>query len=923
MKHLLTILFLLLGSSQALFAQKGEQAEALFAKFKAAATFDYRYPREKVYVHFDNSGYLEGDTIWYKAYVVRASSLTPTNLSRVLYVDLLNADGQLMEQQTLRIDSLGQANGAFSLALPVRAGFYEVRAYTREMTNWDEAACFTRVLPVFGAKPNATKQVKSGDFGTEELQIPMPTPRKKPTFGSPRPYTLGQEKERRLSFYPEGGWRANGLDQEVAFWLTDGRGHAVDDTLQVFADDGQLVAQATAEHEGRGSVLLPAGMGRGHARLMGGRKQWPLPEPTGGFSLHAVRTDSGLVVQVMANDSAARATGLLGLAVMNRDRVCYFDTLSATTEGVEQMVPMRALRSGVNRIELYGADGRSRATRLVWCPVKADDQRKIRLKIRQNKAVYAPFEPAVLEMQLQDAEGRPVQTTLSVAVREESGNLVAEGDGGVEADLLLSSEVRGYIASPQVYFEKDDAVHRRMVDLLLMVQGWSATPFQLMCGADTFRVVQPIEDHLVLRGRLLKGLSKQVPQANINLNLQMYSLTGGALNGHTRTDADGRFTFQSTVDYVGNYIAQFTAQEDDGKRRWNRLMIDRWFAPDPRAFSGLELDIRLYAPKASATGSTAEDDQPETFEWEDTIPRRMPTVLGEAKVTVKNKYRGFTGTRYSWLGGDKTGMRRATIFYNVVREVERAKDTGQDPGNIWHFLNLLNQDYQHDNMMGSHAIFSPNAQASSSAKAPSPSSIGKVVGVNGGDAPSSQASFGSTEIDNASAPELTSEDDDALAVMFQGKEVRTYVNNEPLSDLMLRFPEYYQDLPADGIKNVSIVTDGLGEDAITGQQTNRSRSRYSMYVYELPDYYRTHSRKKGVERRNVQGFTPPTTFYVRDYRSFDMPTEKDMRRTLHWAPSVSTNSDGKASIIFFTNAREGQRLDISVRGVTAKGEFVE
>ena len=39
----------------------------------------------------DNASYLEGDTLWYKAYVVRASSLLPTELSKVLYVELLNA----------------------------------------------------------------------------------------------------------------------------------------------------------------------------------------------------------------------------------------------------------------------------------------------------------------------------------------------------------------------------------------------------------------------------------------------------------------------------------------------------------------------------------------------------------------------------------------------------------------------------------------------------------------------------------------------------------------------------------------------------------------------------------------------------------------------------------------------------------------
>ena len=88
-------------------------ADSLFSRFKAASGFDRRYPRETVYVHFDNTSYVENDTVHYKAYVVRASSLRPTTLSRVRYVELLNADGQLVERQVLPVDSLVLADGAF------------------------------------------------------------------------------------------------------------------------------------------------------------------------------------------------------------------------------------------------------------------------------------------------------------------------------------------------------------------------------------------------------------------------------------------------------------------------------------------------------------------------------------------------------------------------------------------------------------------------------------------------------------------------------------------------------------------------------------------------------------------------------------------------------------------------------------------
>ena len=52
-------------------------------------------PQEMVFVHTDNTCYFLGDTLYYKAYVQRSDTGKPTNLSEVLYVELLNQDDYL------------------------------------------------------------------------------------------------------------------------------------------------------------------------------------------------------------------------------------------------------------------------------------------------------------------------------------------------------------------------------------------------------------------------------------------------------------------------------------------------------------------------------------------------------------------------------------------------------------------------------------------------------------------------------------------------------------------------------------------------------------------------------------------------------------------------------------------------------------
>ena len=97
--------------------------------------FNFWHPQEKVYLHMDNRSYFIGDTIWFKAYVMNATTLRPTDTSGVLYVELLNEKGVEMEHKKLRIVD-GMCHGEFSLKEDYRTGYYEIRAYTRNMLNF-------------------------------------------------------------------------------------------------------------------------------------------------------------------------------------------------------------------------------------------------------------------------------------------------------------------------------------------------------------------------------------------------------------------------------------------------------------------------------------------------------------------------------------------------------------------------------------------------------------------------------------------------------------------------------------------------------------------------------------------------------------------------------------------------------------------
>ena len=59
-------------------------------------------PEERVFLHFDNSGYYLGETMWFKAYVTSGIDNRATSISRVLYVELVAPEGYVVEKKSTR-----------------------------------------------------------------------------------------------------------------------------------------------------------------------------------------------------------------------------------------------------------------------------------------------------------------------------------------------------------------------------------------------------------------------------------------------------------------------------------------------------------------------------------------------------------------------------------------------------------------------------------------------------------------------------------------------------------------------------------------------------------------------------------------------------------------------------------------------------
>lgn len=486
-----------------------------------AARFGKGLPQEKVYLHMDNTCYFVGDTIWYKGYVTRTDRSSLTNLSNILYVELFTPDGYLVERQQLKMEN-GTAHGNFVLKDSLYAGYYELRAYTRWMLNFgvfeaphsrwaedmfynkqmakaffrDYDKLYSRVFPVFN-KPQAP-----GEYNKYMTVRPLQ-----------RYNTSKGLSDAICSFYPEGGRLIAGTSPRIAFEINTKEGKHINGvTLTITDRNGQKVAETKSVHRGRGSFILPqvAADGKYKATFYHNNTKYevnlPEPEPEG-CCLKVAQNGSVLQISIQSGNLPEGDMQHMGLQVMHQGVESVYKDLNLNARSVTTVeIPLSQLSTGVNQLTLFDDNGRIYADRL--CFVNNHDFDTPALSVSGIKAQYEPFE--LVNLQLQLASPSDGQASLSLAVRDNASHEASYDNGTILTEMLLSSELKGFVESPEFYFERDDSLHRLALDLLMMVQGWRRYNWSEMAGKTPFALTWMPEKNQTIAGCVNKTVSLEV-----------------------------------------------------------------------------------------------------------------------------------------------------------------------------------------------------------------------------------------------------------------------------------------------------------------------------------------------------------------------------------------------------------------------------
>ena len=444
--------------------------------------------QEKVYLHLDNNCYFKGDTIWYKSYVVRADNLGYTDMSHILYVELLSPDGLVVERQNIIVSPDGYSDGNFVLMDSLYSGYYELRAYTRWMMNF----CVTK--HPYGRKDREyfyNKEMASDffrQFGAVYSRV-VPVYERPDSAGNyaqkyivSRPKTRIEKelKEKLLvEFYPEGGHLVAGTRCRVAFEVRNEEGKLIDIEGVVLSADKTRSQRIRTTHQGRGvfTVDVPQD-GRPSASFTYNGKDYRFDLPKAEAAGCAVSIDA--VGPELTADITLRGlpeTGSYALAVLCRGVLKSFQTI---TGSVKVTLDASLLPTGVNNLIVLDSEGRLLADRLFF--VNHHDYNLHPVTVSGMQSEYQPFEQVKLQFQAPTD-----MKLLSISVRDGANEELTYDTGTILTDLLLSSELKGFVANPDYYFEADDNSHRQALDLLMMVQGWRRYDFNEITSNEPLR----------------------------------------------------------------------------------------------------------------------------------------------------------------------------------------------------------------------------------------------------------------------------------------------------------------------------------------------------------------------------------------------------------------------------------------------------
>ncbi|CAM3699026.1 hypothetical protein MUGA111182_03815 [Mucilaginibacter galii] len=482
--------------------------------------------QEKLYVHTNKNFYLTGEILWFKVYNVDGSFNRPFDMSKVAYVEVLNADHTpVMQAKIVLKDGVG--SGSIYVPAAIANGNYTFRAYTSWMKNFSPEYFFEKSITIVNAQKSPEEAVVVNNKADDDVQ-----------------------------FFPEGGHLVKGLNGKVGFKVTATTGKGVPAFMGAIVDQkNDTVVRFKPLKFGIGSFdFLPVAGNTYKAVLKINNQQVIKSIPAieeQGYVMQA--SDKGSSWEINVQTAGIPAENVYLLA-HNRQVIKQAQGAVLNNGQATFTLEKSKLDDGISHITLFNGRQQPVCERLVFKrPAK-----KLVINAQTDNPVYGTRKKVGLDIETKNQNQSLLAANLSVSVFQ-ADSLQNLNEQDIASYLWLSSSLRGAIEGAGYYFEQG-AENNEALNNLLITQGWRNFEWnKVLTGKPEIKYLPEYTGHIVTgkltdaaNGNAAKGITAYL--AIPGTRVQLFP---------ARSDSTGRLLF-NTKDFYGlsEMVVQTNMQYD-------------------------------------------------------------------------------------------------------------------------------------------------------------------------------------------------------------------------------------------------------------------------------------------------------------------------------------------------------------------------
>ncbi len=628
-----------------------------FAGNVTAQSAGYATTKEKIYIHTNHVFFKPGEQVYFKLYLLNAMDQTPSLQSNIVYVEVLNPSGNVVQKLTYKTEN-GYTEGSYDFNHNAVGGMYKLRAYTTWMQNEKEATYFIKELTVqkviaprvlmkldfprkgYGAGDEVLAdfsmrslddqpiknyeakftvsvggtQVETGLFYTSnqgKAAIKFYLPKELKTTDGLLNVTINYDAYTEaisrsipivlnkidLQLMPEGGTLINGITTKIAFKVVNENGKAADIKGEIVDDEGKRITTFTSYHFGMGKFEFTPQMGRSYkAKITAPTnilQQYQLPQAAGQGVVMNFSKADGQLL-IKLTSSLTTDIKLVG---QSRNVSYYSQHLSLKKGEKVITIEEKIFPAGIAQFTILTDGGVPLAERLCFM----NPQQQIQASITTDKPKYLPREKVTMTLKTLDESGKPLPSNFSLAVVDDKlWSFADDKQDHILSWLLMSSELKGKVEEPQFYFKKDEPKANAALDLVMLTNGYRYFDFIEYVQKEGTMKFTPDQDNIV------SGIVMNEKNEPVKSTIYLVNAAKNDKAFKLVTGDDGVYFFRGLLPQSNYYLFAKSAREKEKIKievlqngfGYNPLKAKeiKQFINEPIAFAALKKTVPVNKP---------------------------------------------------------------------------------------------------------------------------------------------------------------------------------------------------------------------------------------------------------------------------------------------------------------------------------------